>query len=226
VGTKRIGTGPAWTNDTTRGTGAGTSELQRLNGIWTNRYALTARNGATTYSVAANRATYLGSFRTTATAGQTEDSGGGASVPARRLIWNAYNRVARHASVTEVASSWAYATSTWRRGNANPNLQIEFLAGLAEDELEFGGVMGCTSTATPANALGLDWVGGVPDNRCLFSFGAANGAYGTVSPSLRGAPLLGYHTVVWLELGGSGATFYGTGAGGAWNCGINGRVMA
>ena len=33
--------GPAWTSDTARGTGTGTTELQRINGIWTNKNAIT-----------------------------------------------------------------------------------------------------------------------------------------------------------------------------------------
>src|SRR5882762_4456840 len=57
-----IGTGPAWSTATAgsgaRGTGAGTTELTRLSGLWVNATQITARNGSTTYTVAANRATY------------------------------------------------------------------------------------------------------------------------------------------------------------------------
>ena len=67
AGTIRIVTGPAWTTITAgagaRGTGAGTTELTRLNGLLVNANAMaTARNGATTYSVAANQGTYVGSL--------------------------------------------------------------------------------------------------------------------------------------------------------------------
>src|SRR5713101_3986345 len=40
-GTVTLTRGPAWTSDTARGTGAGTTELQRINGIWTNKNAIT-----------------------------------------------------------------------------------------------------------------------------------------------------------------------------------------
>ena len=56
-GTITLSRGPAWTSDTARGTGAGTTELQRLNGIWTNKVAIT--NGP-----AANKGTYVGTVRT------------------------------------------------------------------------------------------------------------------------------------------------------------------
>jgi hypothetical protein len=58
-----IGTGPAWATSTAgsgaRGTGAGTTQLQRLNGLLTNANSMTARNGVNTYTVAANQGTYL-----------------------------------------------------------------------------------------------------------------------------------------------------------------------
>lgn len=57
AGTKRLTRGPLWTSDTARGTGAGTTELQRVNGIWTNKVAIT--NGP-----AAGMGTYVGTIRT------------------------------------------------------------------------------------------------------------------------------------------------------------------
>ena len=56
-GTYRCTRGPAWSSDTARGTGAGTTELQLLNGILTNKNAIT--NGP-----AANKGTYVGTVRT------------------------------------------------------------------------------------------------------------------------------------------------------------------
>jgi hypothetical protein len=55
-------TGPAWTTATAgsgaRGTGAGTTQLSRLNGYWVNTVSMTGRNGSSTYSIGANLATY------------------------------------------------------------------------------------------------------------------------------------------------------------------------
>jgi microcystin-dependent protein len=79
-------TGPAWSSLTSRGTGAGTTELTRLNGFLTNKVQITGRNGSTTYTIAANRATYLGTFQTdSGAAGAVTDSFG------TRNLWNAYN---------------------------------------------------------------------------------------------------------------------------------------
>src|SRR2546430_11194181 len=68
AGIPTIGTGPAWNTATAgsgaRGTGAGTTELTRaVGGLWTNAFAMTARNGATTYAVNVNQGTYVGSDR-------------------------------------------------------------------------------------------------------------------------------------------------------------------
>lgn len=64
-------TGPAWTTATggsaNRGTGAGTTELQMYNGMWTNKNSMTCRFGSAsgnTFTCAVNQCTYLGSFYT------------------------------------------------------------------------------------------------------------------------------------------------------------------
>jgi hypothetical protein len=121
-----FGTGPAWSSDTARGTGAGTTELQMFNGVWTNKNTMTLRNGnASTVSVPPNQATYIGTFRTVA-AGQAEDS------MAKRFVWNAYNQVQRVLkNVTETTSSWAYTTVAWRQANANAANQLDMVVGLA-----------------------------------------------------------------------------------------------
>jgi hypothetical protein len=65
-GVLTIVTGPNWTTATAgagaRGTGAGTTQLTRLNGYWVNAVSMTGRNGSTTYSIGANLATYVGSI--------------------------------------------------------------------------------------------------------------------------------------------------------------------
>ena len=64
--TIRLGTGPAWATTTAgsgaRGSGAGTTQLSRLNGLWTNTVAITLRNGSSTYSVALKAALYVGTI--------------------------------------------------------------------------------------------------------------------------------------------------------------------
>lgn len=94
-GTLVIGTGPAWGNSaagtSARGTGAGTTELERLHGIWVNKVAMTITNNATSYSIAAREATFVGTIRVDGTAGQiSEHLSFGQS--RRCSISNAYNR--------------------------------------------------------------------------------------------------------------------------------------
>ena len=87
-GVVRLGTGPAWSSDTARGAGAGTTELDFSKfGIPTNKNAIALRYGAATantINVPANQATYVGSFRAVAN-GQATDS------KSQRLLFNAYN---------------------------------------------------------------------------------------------------------------------------------------
>lgn len=89
-------TGPAWSNSTagscSRGTGAGTTQISKLSGIWVNTVSMTGRNSSNTYTIPANQATYLGSIFIDGTAGQiTLHRSYGQS--RKWAIWNAYNRV-------------------------------------------------------------------------------------------------------------------------------------
>lgn len=73
-----IGTGPAWSSVTagasSRGTGAGTTEIEIFEGRIVNKNAIVLKNGSATYSsVPARQATLVGGFLTIA-AGQTSDS--------------------------------------------------------------------------------------------------------------------------------------------------------
>src|SRR5581483_10757883 len=99
AGVFTLGTGPAWSSSTARGSGAGTTQLQMLDGLWTNAVAIALRTGTgggATVAVPANEATYLGPLYAAAN-GQTAmqgapsaASGGSNSVLG---LYNAYNRV-------------------------------------------------------------------------------------------------------------------------------------
>jgi hypothetical protein len=126
-GTVRLGTGPAWTSDTARGQGAGTTELDfSKSGIPTNKNAIALRYGAATANtidVPANQATYVGSFRAVAN-GQATDS------KSQRLLFNAYNQASRILRVADPAPSWQYSAAAWRQANGNANNQVDVLLGL------------------------------------------------------------------------------------------------
>jgi hypothetical protein len=140
--TFRCTRGPAWTSDTARGAGAGTTELTRINGVLVNANAIT--NGP-----AANRGTYVGSVRTDAAVQcnmmfTATGAGGGAN---KLHLWNAYNRTMISAQNKDSTDTWPYTVDAWRVKNGNSNNRISFLIGLAEDAiLATAGQMGITTT--------------------------------------------------------------------------------
>ena len=66
--------GPAWQTSTAgsgaRGTGAGTTQLARQNGILVNAVSISANNGSNTFTIPALQCTYVGSVFIDGTAGQ------------------------------------------------------------------------------------------------------------------------------------------------------------
>lgn len=139
-GSAIIGTGPAWTSATagscTRGAGAGTTQLSRINGLWTNTVSMTMRNGGLTYSVAANQGTYLGSLFMDGTNGQVSCY---RSWGQNRKwgVWNAYNRVPIAMQAGDSTTSWTPATTypTFAASNGNSANKITSFFGLAEEEI-------------------------------------------------------------------------------------------
>lgn len=120
-----------------RGTGAGTTELERKNGIWTNKNSIALKNGAGAAfaTISANQATYVGTFYTTA-AGQTgmaftpAAAGGGTNNILG--LFNAYNRIRTLALNRDNTASWIYATATVRMMNNNAANRIAYVDGLAQ----------------------------------------------------------------------------------------------
>ncbi|MBN9601807.1 MAG: hypothetical protein J0G33_02630 [Afipia felis] len=137
-GTLRLVTGPAWASSTagscSRGTGASTTELQRLNGIWTNKQAITGTYGVNTVSIAANRGTYVGSIFIDGSAGHvTCHRSYGQS--RKWGLWNAYNRESVTVLVGDSTSSWTYQLSAIRASNGDASNNGIVLCGLPEEEV-------------------------------------------------------------------------------------------
>src|SRR4029077_20012933 len=139
-----------------RGSGAGSTAIQRLNGLWVNSVAMTVNNGATTYSVGALSATYVGSVFVDSTAGQVtcHVSAG----QARKWgVWNAYNR--RDLSLSAIENtgadgfSWSYSSSTWRQSNNNANNYAFVFSGLAEESVNIEFTELVSSMYAPPNSL-------------------------------------------------------------------------
>ena len=171
----------AWANGTTRAT-----SLALQNGVQVKSGAPTRR--------------YLGSFRTTGTSGQTEDS------KAKRFVWNFYHRSLRLLSVTEAASSWSYSSSTVRQANNNSANQIAFIRGVSEEPviaLVTGLANNSTTTFRYAN-IGI----GEDSTTVLNRYGqqSINTVASDISATYQAMPSAGYHYLAWLEIGAGADT--------------------
>jgi YVTN family beta-propeller protein len=212
-GVLTLGTGPAWTNDTTR-----SNAIAQLNGLWVNNAALTVRfgtNSGDTVSVSANQATYLGTMYATAN-GQTSMSflpsalSGGTNNFLG--VYNAYNRVLTRSVCRDSAASWNYGSATIRPANNNTNNRISFVDGLAQSSIDamYGNNTGVTPAGSTAAQIGIGL-----DVTNAFSAGFISGGNSlannaSIITHYYGVPQLGFHFVQAVENNPSGtgtATF-------------------
>lgn len=176
---------------------------------------------------------YLGTFRTTSTT-TTEDSGGGSTtqVGGRRFLWNAYNRVARHASVFDSTDSWSYTTDTIRQANAASGNKVELVVGLPLDRVDAiaHGVVYLVNNGARAAKVGV----GVDSTTAFsglvqggFNGAAATGIYAVATGAFQGVLTPGYHYIAWLEKGAAGTSvFQGDNAGDGQQTGLHMRCFA
>lgn len=236
-GTKRIGTGPKWDDgtvagsDTTRGTGANSTELTLLNGVLVNANAITLRFGSSagnTVSIAANKATYLGTIRVGGTNRSTD--GNIVDRPDNRCVWNMYNRVPRSIGSKELTDSWTYSTASYRIMNNTTNNRLDFVRGLDDDVASLIVQMQAQSSGatqrTVRCGIGLDSVTSASGDT-IDAAGVTSTFFQTLMASYNNKPGLGYHYFAPLEYGGGTdtQTWYGD-AGGIVLFGSNGWVMA
>lgn len=216
-GTIRLGTGPKWDDGavagsaTARGTGAASTELEVFSGIPVNKNTITIRFGSAsgnTVSVAARRATYVGSFRATAD-GQATDS------KQKRLVYSAYNQIDRTLFLSAPADH-AYSTATGRVINNDASNKIDVLLGLTGTKVNLKAVNTVgTSTSTvraPANGIGLD--SQTASNSIGKWVSVTSAGFACLDCFYEDAVSIGYHSFYWLEFG-AGAdtqTFYQTGS--------------
>lgn len=222
-GTVRLGSGPAWTSDTGRGTGAGTTELARINGVLVNAVAITLRFGSAsgnTTSVSVSQATYVGSFRASANGTTTWEIGGAAvnGDPAFLYLWNMYHRRLVTLSVRDTADEWAYTTATFRSKNNSTSNRVTVLRGLNED-----GVLLLNSAiaynATPVNAyfgIALDATNAADDIKGVIPMTVTNTPAAGTLCAWNGYPGLGLHFLQATEYSDAvGTTNWQGDAGGA-----------
>lgn len=187
AGTLRCTRGPAWSSLTARGTGAGTTELEVLEGREVNKVAIT--NGP-----AAQRGLYVGTIRSDGSA-QINDSA------TKRYVWNRYNYTRRFCRVTEPTNSWTYSSGTYRLANNNPANQVSYVCGLLEIPVKAEishTFIGHDGTFRNAYAgIGID---SSTVNSAIVGLHAANSAgQQSIIGRYVGFPGLGSHDLRWLE---------------------------
>lgn len=199
-GTIRATRGPAWTSDTGRGTGAGTTELERVKGVWLNKVSIT--NGP-----AANRGTYVGTIRSDGSAQINFHLGGSASGGTAAVlgVWNMYNRVVVGPAVIDSGSGYTYTSSTIRQARNSAGNKISFVIGISEDSI-VATHSGRTTTVNVASAfgsigIGLDSTTTHTVQPAFVYSQAATIMTGTPSTNYVFLPTIGWHFVAALEAG-------------------------
>lgn len=203
---------------TARGAGAATTELERLNGLWVNKYDIT--NGP-----AARRGTYVGTIVTNSSS-QVDFKMGSAAVDGGEAmigVWNTYNRVSVAGIVSSSVVSWpaisgtrVFAGSATFRATMVSGLAEDCLAGVAQSYLGFD-----LATSTGV-AMGF---------RSLAPLGIAQGLYyngagwsSSTNVHVKALPFLGLGYWVGLEICNNYTSSFVTGNGGGtyvtydWRC--------
>ena len=208
-GTLTLTRGPAWTSDTARGTGAGTTQIAMQNGIWTNAVAIT--NGPS-----ANQGTYVGTVRSDGSSQLNWTTGGAAAGGTAGIlgVWNMYNRVSATAVVQDTTASWTYGTAAWRAADNSSTNRVNFIVGFVEDSFtasytNFNYYSG--GSTVQVIGLGLNSTTSPMAGGVLPSSVYTTGTYSGTSAVAGAQPALGYNYVSAIEYGdGSSSAFYGT----------------
>jgi hypothetical protein len=203
AGTMRCTRGPAWSSDTSRGTGVGTTELSAPGGVWRNLRAIT--NGP-----AALTGTYVGTIRTD---GNTQCNmmfapAGVAGGSSNRLdVWNMYNRVLVSSINDDSVDNYEYHTGGWRAKNNNVHNETSFIVGLSEDFFHAINIAACIPTGGGSASVGWGYDATlVLDSHCATG-DAASGSNGlsNFQAVLDKMPDIGFHFVCPIEIGQGGA---------------------
>lgn len=206
----------SWTNLTTRATALDLS----TRGYYTNTGTPSCRDSnTTTITLAANQASYLGTFKTKSSTGQVDYIFGGAAAGGSEAIlnvWNNYNRVNVCTNVMDNNASWTYNSSTIRSADNSTTNRISFVLGLSEDSVESNyASRGVTAAATDAflsTGIGLDSTTAYATGSSV-SFVSTPSAATLRSASMvlwNGFPGIGYHYLQALEATSTDVnTFYG-----------------
>ncbi len=218
------GAGGGWASDTAGSNtarGTGYSQLDTTTRPYiTNKNALAhCYNGVTDRgSVAANKATYLGTFYAVNNGQTSFQFGTAADVPGLFGIWNAYNRVSV-ASMTGLATvaNWSYAViNVWRQAAGVTNVQTQYVYGLNEDIVtaQEQTLASTDATGTSACIVGVG-VDATNVTRGVTGFKFAVNSTISITGRYAGNPGVGFHTLAGLEFvqGAGHCTFFGAAPG-------------
>jgi hypothetical protein len=168
----------AWSNSDA-GAGTRTHLLVLQDGVW-------VRNGGT-------HIRYLGTIRTTAVAGQSEDSA------SKRLCWNYYNQQWREFNKTITGSHSYELTTPWRAWNNDATARLEMVCGqtnevdvIVESTQKVQGNVSAMLNATNAGSF-------------MGSIANENTGYVRCAIERRTNVTTGYNFIQAVELGGTGA---------------------
>lgn len=203
-----------------RGTGAGTTEIELKDGIWTNKNSITLTNGAGagTSGIAANTATYVGTVYMTAN-GQTAmvllpNAAANGSDNALG-VYNAYNRLATTSLERDSTASWTYATATWRSANGSILNRVSFVDGLGHSTAMATCTQVGSSSSSSSRLFSSPALNKTTDHGGVFGRLGTNGGAGldnTSSVTMGFAPVLGFNYVQAVEYASAAtATMLGNG---------------
>ncbi|MDB5607776.1 MAG: hypothetical protein JWP25_4676 [Bradyrhizobium sp.] len=224
-GVPTVVTGPTWSAGTggsitagscARGTGAGGTALTRINGLPTNAVQITGRNGATTYTINANLATYIGTLFMDGTNGQITCHRSPGQLR-KWGVWNAYNRAPAYLKVTDGTYNAVGGAGSWRPANNATANSLTVLCGLAEEyqRLDYsvqGSVTGVVANATGgwSNSIGINATNSPIASQGFIQVSAGTSTmylYGNLVCGTDNPPFLGISVMTALEnvVAGSGA---------------------
>lgn len=233
AGAVTLATGPAWSNSAlgagSRGSGGGSAQLQRQNGVWVNANQITGANGVNTYTIPAEQCTYLGSILIDHNAGQITDNVSYGQ-NRKRGVWNYYNRQSWIVQAGDTTvGGWVYSTATIRASNNNPASlslaacnaggtgtcdTIILFEGVAEDAIEISYFESsqnqAASTAFDSRGIGLNSITAFSGQIAAFPGQGVSSATLTAGATYLLQPSLGANAVTSLEKGAGASSWYGT----------------
>lgn len=231
LGNPFIGVGPVWNTNSagvcSRGTGAATTELTRLNGVLVNANNLTGLiiNGGSLYDCATRCGVYLGTiYIDPLNAGHVTCHRSWGQLR-RWGVWNYYNRQPVYLKCGDSTTpTWTYGTATFRPSNGDVNNSLTLLTGFSEDPVSINFLQRTATTADATSfgeiAIGFNSTSSVVGNTNptgKVSNGTSQFVFNNIArfeglPATVATSGIGIQTVSCLEAGDGSSlvTYYGS----------------